>query len=70
MTNEVRIMARSQVNVRAETKATIDALADRHRLTLTEMAAVAIEAFESLSPAQQRAVIERRGQRTKEASAA
>ena len=70
MTNEANIPTRSQVNVRGQTKLLIDCLADQHRLSITETVAVAVEAFEAMSPAEQRAVIERRGQQPKEANAA
>lgn len=53
-----------------DTRVGIDRIAEAHRLTLTDAAAVAVEAFEAMSLAEQRAVIERRGQRAKEANAA
>ena len=60
----------TQIRVRMDTRQGIDRIAEAHRLTLTDAAAVAVEAFESMTPAEQRAVIERRGDRTKEANAA
>jgi hypothetical protein len=53
-----------------DTRQGIDRIAEAHRLSLTDAAAVAVEAFEAMSPAEQRAVIERRGDRANEASAA
>lgn len=58
------------MRVRPATREGIGRIADIHRLSLIDAAQVAVEAFEAMSPAEQRAVIERRGERAKEANAA
>jgi len=58
------------IRIRPETREGIDRITDRHRLSIGDAVAVAVEAFESMTPAEQRAVIERRDDRAKEANAA
>jgi hypothetical protein len=60
MTSEYHKPRRSQVNVSGDTKALIDALAERYRLTITEATALAVEHFSAMTNEEQlRAILDR-----------